>query len=211
MVNLLNNRADACAVETFQCGNCGKDYEAKIITWVGVTVKIDPGTAAFERGRKIGASGQGSISSSVYTACHRMSRLGIGEERLRKMLRFLKEDPLMIGIREKLTEAFFGDERRARRSFALAPLCYLLSNVQRGPLGSVLRGMRQGIPGSSAQWVRMSAAQRKTASPRLNTNKKLERKNREYGLRALRFGCATGSKQKIAHCGAPSPERVSGY
>lgn len=38
-----------------------------------------------------------------------LSRIGRGEERLRKMLRFLKEDPLMITIREKLTEALFND------------------------------------------------------------------------------------------------------
>ncbi|HEX9021283.1 MAG TPA: CpXC domain-containing protein [Nitrospirota bacterium] len=37
-----------------------------------------------------------------------LSRLGRGEERIRKMLRFLKEDPLMINIREKLTETFVG-------------------------------------------------------------------------------------------------------
>lgn len=38
-----------------------------------------------------------------------LSRIGKGEERLRKFLVFLKEDPLMIEIREKLTEHFFGD------------------------------------------------------------------------------------------------------
>ena len=37
-----------------------------------------------------------------------LSRLGAGEQRIRKILRFLKEDPLMIDIREKLTEAHFG-------------------------------------------------------------------------------------------------------
>jgi hypothetical protein len=37
-----------------------------------------------------------------------LSRIGRGEERLRKMLRFLKEDPLMITIREKLTETLLG-------------------------------------------------------------------------------------------------------
>jgi hypothetical protein len=38
-----------------------------------------------------------------------LSRIGRGEERLRKILRFLKEDHLMINIREKLTESFFND------------------------------------------------------------------------------------------------------
>jgi hypothetical protein len=39
---------------------------------------------------------------------HTLTRIGRGEERLRKMLRFLKEDCLMIDIREKLTETLLG-------------------------------------------------------------------------------------------------------
>lgn len=38
-----------------------------------------------------------------------LSRIGKGEERLRSFLKFLKEDAMMIEIREKLTESFFGD------------------------------------------------------------------------------------------------------
>jgi len=38
-----------------------------------------------------------------------LSRLGSGEKRILKFMRFLKEGPLMIEIREKLTESFFGD------------------------------------------------------------------------------------------------------
>jgi len=38
-----------------------------------------------------------------------LSRIGRGEDRVRKMLAFLKEDSMMIDIREKLTESFFGD------------------------------------------------------------------------------------------------------
>lgn len=38
-----------------------------------------------------------------------LSRLGSGEKRILKIMRFLKEDPMMIEIREKLTESFFGD------------------------------------------------------------------------------------------------------
>gem|GEM_PF-1169724 len=38
-----------------------------------------------------------------------LSRIGKDEKRVRTFLRFLKEDPLMIDIREKLTESFFGD------------------------------------------------------------------------------------------------------
>lgn len=37
-----------------------------------------------------------------------LSRLGMGEDRLRKVLHFLKEDGLMIDIREKLTETLLG-------------------------------------------------------------------------------------------------------
>jgi hypothetical protein len=39
---------------------------------------------------------------------HMLSRIGRGEDRLRKMLRFLKEDALMIDVREKLTEMLLG-------------------------------------------------------------------------------------------------------
>lgn len=38
-----------------------------------------------------------------------LSRLGTGEERIKKVLVFLKEDEMMIEIRERLTESFFGD------------------------------------------------------------------------------------------------------
>lgn len=37
-----------------------------------------------------------------------LSRVGVGEQRLRKVLKFLKENVMMIDIREKLTETFFG-------------------------------------------------------------------------------------------------------
>jgi hypothetical protein len=37
MINLLNNQAEAYSVETFQCGHCGKDFQAKVITWVDVS------------------------------------------------------------------------------------------------------------------------------------------------------------------------------
>jgi len=38
-----------------------------------------------------------------------LTRIGTGEPRLRKFLKFLKEDPLMLRIREKIAESFFGD------------------------------------------------------------------------------------------------------
>jgi hypothetical protein len=38
-----------------------------------------------------------------------LSRLGSGEGRIRKFMHFLKEDPLMIEIKERLAESFAGD------------------------------------------------------------------------------------------------------
>ncbi len=290
MVNLLNNRADACAVETFHCGNCGKDFEAKVITWVDVsrtphvkrallTWKFNTihcahcgcrhfaGTpfffedfaeglliAVFPRIPEKRGEAERNIREKygyypvleffydmtqiwmlIYFQEHYktnkdpriLSRLGSGEKRLRKMLHFLKEDPLMIGIREKLTESFFGDEtnedladilgqavsmleemllwpldRKCRcgadltaGSNAVVPgliltvriICSratMLFIVQRAkrPSGARLARHAAGhIPGSSARWLRMSAAQRETARPRLNTNRKLELKKRESG------------------------------
>jgi hypothetical protein len=173
MVNLLNNRADACGIETFQCGNCGLDSEAKIITWVDVSraphakrallmwefniiqcahcgCRHFSGTPFFYEDFKEGLllavfpripEKRGEVERGIsvkygyypvleffydmtqmwmliyFQEYYKMnkdprvqSRLGSGEERLRKMLHFLKEDPLMIGIREKLTESFFEDE-----------------------------------------------------------------------------------------------------
>ncbi len=173
MMNLLNNRAEAFDVETFQCGNCGRAFEAKIITWVDVSrapqvrralltwefnivqcahcgCRHFSGTPFFfedfeeglliavfpripekrgETERRIREKygyyplleffyDMTQIWMLIYFQEHyktkkdpgALSRLGSGEERLRKMLHFLKEDPLMIGIREKLTESFFEDE-----------------------------------------------------------------------------------------------------
>ncbi len=39
-----------------------------------------------------------------------VSRIGIGEERLRRFLLFLKKDPLMLAIRETLTATFLGNK-----------------------------------------------------------------------------------------------------
>jgi hypothetical protein len=58
-----------------------------------------------------------------------LSRIGTGEERLRKMLRFLKEDPLMIDIREKLTESFFGDATNDELVDILGQAVYTLEEM----------------------------------------------------------------------------------
>jgi hypothetical protein len=172
MVNLLNNQAEAYSVETFQCGNCDRDFQAKVITWVDVSRAPQARRALlkwefniiqctfcgcrhfsgtpffyedFEEGMLIAVfpripDKRGEVETGIgekygyypvleffydmtqiwmliYFQEHYkmnknlrvLSRIGKGEERLRKMLRFLKEDPLMIDIREKLTESFFGD------------------------------------------------------------------------------------------------------
>ncbi len=197
MVNLLNNRADACAVETFRCGNCGRDFEAKIITWVdvsrtphvkralltwkfntiqcehcgcrqfsgtpfffedfeeGLLIAVFPcipekrGEAEWNIRKKYGYYpvleffyDMTQIWMLIYFQEHYktnknprvLSRLGSGEERLRKMLHFLKEDPLMIGIREKLTESFFGDETNDELADILGQAVYILEEMLPWPL-----------------------------------------------------------------------------
>jgi hypothetical protein len=58
-----------------------------------------------------------------------LSRLGSGEEGLRKMLRFLKEDSLMIDIREKLTESFFGDSTEDELTDLLSQAVYTVEEM----------------------------------------------------------------------------------
>ena len=62
-----------------------------------------------------------------------LSRIGQGEERLRKMLRFLKEDPLMITIREKLTETLFNDSANDDLVEVLGQAVYTLEEMQPWP------------------------------------------------------------------------------
>ena len=58
-----------------------------------------------------------------------LSRLGAGEGRLRKVLRFLKEDPLMIDIREKLTELFFDAAREDELTELLSQAIYTIEEM----------------------------------------------------------------------------------
>jgi hypothetical protein len=197
MVNLLNNLADACSVETFRCGNCDRDFEAKIITWVDVSrvphakralltwdfnilqcthcgCRHFSGTPFFfedfEEGLLIAVfpripEERGTMEKAIrekygyypaleffydmtqlwmliYFQEHYktnkdprvLSRVGRGEERLRKMLHFLKEDPLMIDIREKLTESFFGDEANDDLADVLRQAVYMLEETLPWPL-----------------------------------------------------------------------------
>lgn len=197
MVNLLNNQAEAHSFETFECGNCGRDFEAKITTWVDVSraphvkrallkwefniiqcthcgCRHFSGTPFFfedfveglliavfpripdKRGKVERAIREKygyypvleffydmtQIWMLIYFQEHYktnknprvLSRLGRGEERLRKMLHFLKENPLMIGIREKLTESFFGDETNDELADILGQAVYTLEEMLLWPL-----------------------------------------------------------------------------
>ncbi|MDH4162324.1 MAG: CpXC domain-containing protein [Nitrospirota bacterium] len=58
-----------------------------------------------------------------------LSRLGTGEGWTRKVLHFLKEDPLMIDIRERLTESFFGDATEDQLMDLLARAIYKLEDM----------------------------------------------------------------------------------
>lgn len=172
MFNLLRKQVEAHSREAFQCGNCNRDFEARIITWVDVSKTPQARHALlkwefnivqcthcgcrsfsgspffyedFEEGLLVAVfpgvpEHRGEVETAIrakygyypvleyfydmtqiwmliyfqehYRAnrnLRALSRIGRGEERLRKMLRFLKEDPLMIDIREKLTESFFND------------------------------------------------------------------------------------------------------
>jgi hypothetical protein len=197
MVNLLNNRAEAYSIETFQCGNCGRDFEAKVITWVDVSrtpqakrsllkwefnviecmhcgCRHFSGTPFFyedfeegllaavfpripdKRGEVEGAIKEKygyypsleffydmtQIWMLIYFQEHyrmnknprALAKIGAGEERLRKMLRFLKENPLMIDIREKLTESFFSEETNDEFIDILEQAAYVLEEVLPWPL-----------------------------------------------------------------------------
>lgn len=192
MFNLLTKQAEAYSRETFQCGSCNRDFEAKIITWVDVSrtpqakhallkwefniiqcphcgCRHFSGTPFFyedfEEGFLIAVfpsipekRGEGErtmkakygyypileffydmtqIWMLIYFQEHykvnknlrSLSRLGQGEERIRKILRFLKEDPLMIDIREKLTETFFGSASQDELVEILGQAVYKLEEM----------------------------------------------------------------------------------
>jgi hypothetical protein len=165
------SQAEACKQDVFHCGTCGRDFSAKIATWVDAarTPQVKrallrwefnivqcPGCGCrqfagtpflyedFEEGLLVAVfprvpEGRGRIEASLqekygyypvleffydmtqlwmllYVQEHyrcndnlaALSRVGVGEQRLRKVLKFLKENMMMIDIREKLTETFFG-------------------------------------------------------------------------------------------------------
>jgi hypothetical protein len=197
MFNLLTKQADAYTRDTFRCGNCKRDFEATIITWVdvsktprakhallkwefnllqcthcgcrnfsgspffyedfeeGLLVAVFPGIPD-KRGElekairaKYGYYPQleffydmTQLWMLIYFQDHyranrnlrTLSRIGRGEERLRKILRFLKEDHLMIKIREKLTESFSNDAVHDELVEVLGQAVYTLEEMLPWPM-----------------------------------------------------------------------------
>jgi CpXC motif protein len=172
MITLTRNQVEAYSRETFNCGNCSRDFEATVITWVDVSKTPQARLAIlkwqfnviqcthcgcrhfsgspffyedFEAGLLIavfprvpekrgetekairGKYGYYPILEFFYDMTQiwmllylqehykgnanlrELSNIGTGDERLYKMLKFLKEDPIMIDIREKITETFLDD------------------------------------------------------------------------------------------------------
>jgi hypothetical protein len=197
MFNLLSKQAEAYTRDTFRCGNCKRDFEAKIITWVdvsktprakhallkwefnllqcthcgcrnfsgspffyedfeeGLLVAVFPGIPE-KRGElekaireKYGYYPQleffydmTQLWMLIYFQDHyranrnlrTLSRIGRGEERLRKILRFLKEDHLMIKIREKLSESFSNDAAHDELVEVLGQAVYTLEEMLPWPM-----------------------------------------------------------------------------
>lgn len=192
MINLLTKQAEAYSRDIFRCGNCKRDFEARIITWVDVSKTPQAKQALlkwefnllqcthcgcrnfsgspffyedFEEGLLVAVfpgipDKRGEIETAIRTKygyypvleffydmtqlwmliyfqehyhtnrnLRALSRIGRGEERLRKMLRFLKEDHLMINIREKLTESFFNDAANDELVEVLGQAVYSLEEM----------------------------------------------------------------------------------
>jgi hypothetical protein len=196
MLNLLQH-AEAFSRETFQCGNCNRDFEARVITWVDVSktpaarqaiakwqfnivqcthcgCRHFSGTPFFyedfEEGLLVAVfpripEKRGEMERDIrvkygyYPVLEyfydmtqiwmliyfqeryrvnrnllQLSRIGDGDERLRTILRFLKENPLMIDIREKLTEAFFSESNDDGLVDILGQAVYTLEEMLPWPL-----------------------------------------------------------------------------
>lgn len=191
-MNIHTGQAEAYSIETFNCGNCEQDFQAKVITWVDVSRAPQARKALlkwefniiecpscgcrhfsgtpffyedFEEGLIVAVfpripEKRGEVETGIeekygyypvleffydmtqiwmliYLQEHykanrnlrALSRIGSGEERLRKILRFLKEDPLMIDIREKLTESFFSDTANDELIEVLGQAVYTLEEM----------------------------------------------------------------------------------
>jgi hypothetical protein len=192
MINLLSNQAEAYSRESFECGDCGQQFETKVITWIDTSKTPQAKQALlkwqfniiqcthcgcrhfsgtpfffedFEEGLLVAVfpaipDKRGEVEKSIrkkygyyplleffydmtqiwmllYFQEHyktnknlrKLSRLGEGEKRIRTILRFLKQNPLMIDIREKLTETFFGNTGEDELLEILGRAVYLLEEM----------------------------------------------------------------------------------
>ncbi len=196
MTNLLTNYAESFSIEAFHCGHCGRDFQAKVITWIDVSRAPQARRALlrwefniiqcpdcgcrhfsgtpffyedFEEGLLIAVfpkipERRGYIEATIrqkygyypvleyfydmtqiWTLIYlqeyykqnqnirALSRIGKGEERLRSFLRFLKEDAIMLKIREKLTESFFGDASDEELAELLSQAVYKIEGMYPWP------------------------------------------------------------------------------
>ncbi|MHB8846288.1 MAG: CpXC domain-containing protein [Nitrospirota bacterium] len=197
MLNISLNQAEAYSQETFHCGSCNSDFQARVITWVDVSRTPQAKQAIlrwefnvvqcpscgcrnfadtpffyedFEEGFLVAVfpripEDRGTVEASIrekygyyplleyfydmaqiwtllYLQEHykvnrnlrSLSRIGMGEKRIVTFMRFLKEDPMMIDIREKLTESFFGDASDDDLMDLLSRAIYLLEEMLPWPL-----------------------------------------------------------------------------
>lgn len=197
MRGIALKQAESYSSETFHCGTCNREFQAKVITWIDVSRTPQVKQALlrwefnvvqcvhcgcrnfadtpffyedFEEGLLLAVfpripEGRGAVEASIqdkygyypvleffydmtqlwtliYLQEHYrqnknlrlLSRLGIGEPRLRKLLRFLKENPMMIDIRETLTESFFGDASEDDITELLSHAIYTLEEMLPWPL-----------------------------------------------------------------------------
>jgi CpXC protein len=192
MLDKVSDPTSSQSRGSFECGNCGRQFDATVVTWVDVAktpqmrqALLDwqfnliqctycgcrhfSGTPFFYEDLSEGLlvavfpaipDKRGELEKSVrrqygyypvveffydmtqiwmllyfqkqYRAngnLQRLSRIGEGEQRLRAILRFLKENRLMIAIREKLTEAFFEEEDDDELAEILRHAVYLLEEM----------------------------------------------------------------------------------
>jgi hypothetical protein len=197
MIKLPTIEAETVSRETFPCGACGLDFEARIATWVDVSktpqarqtllrreFNMIPCTHCgsrsfsgtpffyedFEEGLLVAVfpgipDKRGEVEDAIrarygyyptleffydmtqiwmllYFQGHyqangnlrKLSRIGEGEERLRKILRFLKEDPLMIDIHRKLNETLVSDAANDELMEILGQAVYALEEMLPWPM-----------------------------------------------------------------------------
>lgn len=196
MFNLLANQAESYSRETFKCGHCDRDFQAKVITWIDVSrapmakkaiLRWDFNSVEcthcgcrhfagapffyedFEEGLLLAVfpripENRGTVEATIkekygyyplleffydmtqiwtliYFQEHyrsnrnlrNLSRLGKGEDRTRAFLRFLKEDHIMIDIRERLTEYLFGSAAEDELVDLLTQAVYKLEGMLAWP------------------------------------------------------------------------------